>query len=85
MRCQTQRDYRTRMLIEDTNHVKKSRIELGKEPHAAREPRFGHPCPRLFLLFPQKSVMTKKGLHVRRCRVFTEDIGENQKKGLRCS
>ena len=46
MRCQTQHDYRTRMLIEETKHVKKSRIELGKERHAARQPWVCHPWNR---------------------------------------
>ena len=44
--------------------------------------------PRLFLFFPSKvGKDQKKGLRVRRCRVFTENVGEEQKKkkGLRCS
>ena len=44
MRWQTQHDHRTRLLIEETKHVKKSRMKLDKEPYAAREPRVGHPC-----------------------------------------
>ena len=44
MRCQTQHDYRTRLLIEETNHVKKSSNELAKEPHAAREPGLATPA-----------------------------------------
>ena len=42
-RYQTQHDYRTTLLIEKTQHVKKSRVKLGQEPHAAREPRVGYP------------------------------------------
>ena len=43
--------------------------------------------PRLFLLFPLIIGVDQKteGLHVRRCRVFTENIGEVRKKGLRYS
>ena len=37
-------DYRTRLLIEETKHVKESRLKLGEKPHADREPRVGHPC-----------------------------------------
>ena len=44
MRCQTQHDYGTRLLIEEKPQGKKSRMKVGKEPHAAREPRVGHPC-----------------------------------------
>ena len=44
LRWQTLHDYRTRLLIEETQHVKMSHMKLGKEPHAAREPRVGHPC-----------------------------------------
>ena len=37
--------------------------------------------PRIFLFFPPKvGKDQKKGLHVRRCRVFTENVGEEQKK-----
>ena len=46
MRSQTQLDYRTRILKEETQHVKKSRMKLGKELHVARETRVGHPCYR---------------------------------------
>ena len=35
--------YKTKLLIEETRLVKKSRMKPGKEPHAAREPRVGHP------------------------------------------
>lgn len=31
-------------------YERKSRMKPGKEPHAAREPRVGHPCTRRFLL-----------------------------------
>ena len=42
--------------------------------------------PRLFLFFPLKiDKDQKKSLHVRRYRVFTEYIGEDKKKSLRCS
>ena len=44
MRWQTLHDYRTRLLIKETQYVKKSRMKLGEEPHAAHEPRVGHPC-----------------------------------------
>ena len=43
MRCQTQRNHGTKLLIEEINHAKKSRMKLGKESHA--EPRVGHPWP----------------------------------------
>ena len=37
--------------------------------------------PRLFLFFPLEiGEDQKKGLHIRRCRVFTENIGEDQEK-----
>ena len=38
--------------------------------------------PRLFLFFPLKigEDQKKRGLQVRRCRVFTKNIGEDQKK-----
>ena len=36
--------HKTNLLIEETRLVKKSRLKPGKEPHAAREPRVGHPC-----------------------------------------
>ena len=46
MRWQTLHHYRTRLLIEETQHVKMSHMKLGKEPHAARKLRVGHPCFR---------------------------------------
>ena len=37
--------------------------------------------PRLFLFFPLEiGEDQKKGLHVRRCRLFIENIGEDQRK-----
>ena len=71
MRCQTQRDYRTRMLIEDTNHVKKSRIELGKEP------RVGHPCCRTI---PKYACRTAIGI---RAFCYTLLIGNFSKACLK--
>ena len=46
MRCQTQHDYIIRQLLEETKNLKKIRMKLRKEPHAAREPRVGHPWLR---------------------------------------
>ena len=43
MRCQALHHDKTRLLIEQAKHVKKSRMKLSKEPHAARELRVGHP------------------------------------------
>ena len=53
MRCQTQHDYITRPLIEETKNVKMSLWKLGKEPHAAREPR------RIVLTDLQQDISTK--------------------------
>ena len=41
--------------------------------------------PRLFPFFPLEiGEDQKKGLHVHRCRVFTENIGEDQRKNSLC-
>ena len=41
--------HKTNLLIEETRLVKKSRLKPGKEPHAARELRVGHPCTKVLL------------------------------------
>ena len=69
MRCQTQHDHRTWLLREETKHVKKCRMKLGKEPHAAREPPVGHPLSRhsmtncksyLFVCYTQQQIHRQK-------------------------
>ena len=34
--------------LEEIGPAEKSRMESGEEPHAAREPRVGQPCSRVF-------------------------------------
>ena len=49
--------HKTNLLIEETRLVKKSRLKPGKEPHAAREPRVGHPWPIIYLFESQRFIV----------------------------